>query len=110
MSQNIAQQRTPGSEQPQIGLPPVSTPVFDSDASAPRASASETLGGSTSADLHTGLGKPVGGMTSAELHHDGKAHRKRQGGNVQQYGVQAGAVDDNSRKDNSAKDSNFQDL
>jgi hypothetical protein len=36
-----------------------------------KTSASDSLGGSSSADVHTGLGKPAQGMTSNELHHDG---------------------------------------
>lgn len=35
-----------------------------------------TLQGTTSAEVDTGLGKPMGGETSTEKHHDGKAHRK----------------------------------
>ncbi|KAF2087047.1 hypothetical protein K490DRAFT_57123 [Saccharata proteae CBS 121410] len=34
-------------------------------------SASSTIGGATSADVHTGLGHPGQGMTSQELHGDG---------------------------------------
>ena len=43
-------------------------------------SASDTLGGSTSADVHTGLGHPGSGQTSSELRHDGEHHRKNAGG------------------------------
>ncbi|KAF5678477.1 hypothetical protein FHETE_1195 [Fusarium heterosporum] len=38
-------------------------------------SASDTLGGATSADVHTGLGKPESGQTSQELHGRGKKNR-----------------------------------
>ncbi|KAM0340754.1 hypothetical protein ACHAPU_010345 [Fusarium lateritium] len=38
-------------------------------------SASDTLGGVTSADVHTGLGKPESGQTSQELHGRGKKNR-----------------------------------
>lgn len=40
-------------------------------------SASDTLGGATSGDVYTGLGKPVQGQSSAELEHNGYPHRKR---------------------------------
>ncbi|KAI9672247.1 MAG: hypothetical protein M1831_002061 [Alyxoria varia] len=46
-------------------------------------SASATLGGATSADVHTGLGHPGGGMTSNEIKHDGSKHREKQGGGLQ---------------------------
>lgn len=39
--------------------------------------ASDTLTGATSADVHTGLGKPIDGQSSAEQHNDGKTHRAR---------------------------------
>ncbi|KAL8918435.1 MAG: hypothetical protein Q9208_007340 [Pyrenodesmia sp. 3 TL-2023] len=42
-------------------------------------SASSTLGGATSADVHTGMGKPIQGQTSSELH-GGKAGAGREGG------------------------------
>ena len=35
--------------------------------------ASSTLGGATSADVHTGLGHPGQGQTSKELRHDGQS-------------------------------------
>ncbi|KAI4129597.1 MAG: hypothetical protein LQ338_002171 [Usnochroma carphineum] len=41
--------------------------------------ASSTLGGATSGDVHKGLGKPVQGQTSSELH-GGKAGSGREGG------------------------------
>ncbi|KAM0326132.1 hypothetical protein ACHAQA_006725 [Verticillium albo-atrum] len=50
--------------------------------------ASETLGGATSADVHTGLGHPGAGMTSQEQH-GGK--RKSDGNGLE--GVGANAVD-----------------
>ncbi|KAI0318064.1 hypothetical protein OF83DRAFT_1118015 [Amylostereum chailletii] len=86
-----AQQPTP-SDEPQLGLSPIGTPVVDPDVSAPPPKASDTLTGPTSAELHTGLGHPGSGMTSHEVRHDGKAHRKREGGNVQQYGPQGGTT------------------
>ncbi|KAF2657654.1 hypothetical protein K491DRAFT_594533 [Lophiostoma macrostomum CBS 122681] len=42
-------------------------------------SASETLQGATSQDVHTGLGHPGQGQTSSELHHDGQHTRTKQG-------------------------------
>ncbi|KAF2874148.1 hypothetical protein BDV95DRAFT_565518 [Massariosphaeria phaeospora] len=41
--------------------------------------ASETLGGATSADVHTGMGHPGQGQTSTEVRHDGSHGRKKQG-------------------------------
>lgn len=38
---------------------------------------SDTLGGATSGDVYTGLGRPMQGQTSSELRHDGYPHRKR---------------------------------
>ncbi|GME58944.1 hypothetical protein BKCO1_5600032 [Neofusicoccum parvum] len=42
-----------------------------SSSSATPSSAADTLVGSTSSDVHTGLGHPGSGQTSAELRHDG---------------------------------------
>ncbi|KAK0622181.1 hypothetical protein DIS24_g11323 [Lasiodiplodia hormozganensis] len=42
-------------------------------------SASDTLLGATSADVHTGLGHPGQGQTSTELRHDGSHGRAKQG-------------------------------
>ncbi len=44
-----------------------------------KTTASDTLGGSTSADVHAGLGKPAQGMSSKELRHDGLPKRERPG-------------------------------
>ncbi|EJD34638.1 hypothetical protein AURDEDRAFT_131054 [Auricularia subglabra TFB-10046 SS5] len=57
------------------------------------ASVADILGGVTSGDVHAGIGHPGGGMSSKELRHDGKSHRKREGGGVQQFGHQGGATD-----------------
>ena len=43
-------------------------------------SASSTLGGATSADVYTGLGKPLQGETSVEQRHEGQHHRKNPAG------------------------------
>lgn len=42
--------------------------------------ASATLGGATSADVHTGLGHPGSGQTSTELRHEGQHTSKNVGG------------------------------
>ncbi|KAH7925900.1 hypothetical protein BV22DRAFT_1033507 [Leucogyrophana mollusca] len=68
--------------------------VVDKDASAenssprtpPAPTASSTLTGATSADVHEGLGMPGQGMSSKELRHDGQPGRKRQGQGVDQLG------------------------
>lgn len=52
----------------------------EADEDAPLTSASDTLGGATSADVHTGLGKPLQGQTSTEVRHEGEHHRKNPGG------------------------------
>jgi hypothetical protein len=44
-----------------------------------QADASDTIGGATSADVHTGLGHPGSGQTSTELRHDGQHTRKNPG-------------------------------
>lgn len=49
----------------------------DNADSSETTSASDTLGGATSADVHTGLGHPGSGMGSAEERHDGKTKRAR---------------------------------
>ncbi|KAI9797351.1 MAG: hypothetical protein M1833_005531 [Piccolia ochrophora] len=50
-------------------------------------SAADTLGGSTSADVHTGFGHPGQGMSSSEEHHDGKAHREKARGGLAGVGA-----------------------
>jgi hypothetical protein len=42
-------------------------------------SATDTLGGATSGDVHTGMGHPGQGETSTEVRHDGPHTRKREG-------------------------------
>ena len=75
-------------------MPHVGEVYYRNDASLDeRTSASDTLTGATSADVHYGHGQPVQGETSAQIYHDGQAHRKRQGGGVEQHGVQSGALD-----------------
>ena len=49
------------------------------DAAATSTSAADTLGGATSADVHTGYGHPGQGMTSNELRHDGKHTASKDG-------------------------------
>lgn len=50
-------------------------------------SASDTLGGATSADVHTGMGHPGAGMTSNELRHDGNKHRDAKAQGLQGVGA-----------------------
>ena len=45
-----------------------------------KTTASSTLGGATSGDVHTGMGHPGQGQTSNELRHDGQHTRKNPGG------------------------------
>lgn len=44
--------------------------------------------GSTSGDLHKGIGKPMQGMTSTELRHDGQHGRKHEKLGLTRYGMQ----------------------
>ncbi|KAK5005433.1 hypothetical protein LTR16_000524 [Cryomyces antarcticus] len=59
----------------------------DADAEAERTSASDTLGGATSADVHTGYGHPGQGQTSSELRNDGQHSRKRDGAGLEGVGA-----------------------
>lgn len=52
-------------------------------------SAADTLGGSTSADVHQGLGKPMQGQTNTELRHDGQHGRKHQSSGLEGVGATA---------------------
>ncbi|THH04346.1 hypothetical protein EW145_g5579 [Phellinidium pouzarii] len=62
--------------------------VVDKDPYAEPTTASDTLTGATSADVHDGYGHPGQGQTSAELHHDGQKGRKKQEVGVDQWGTQ----------------------
>ncbi|KAI5117283.1 hypothetical protein M0805_005608 [Coniferiporia weirii] len=61
--------------------------VVDRDPFAPQTTASDTLTGTTSADVHTGYGHPGQGQTSSELRHDGQHGRKKQELGADQYGA-----------------------
>ena len=62
-----------------LEVPPVGMEPGDElhEASAP------TVGGTTSADVHTGLGKPIDGQSSSEQHNNGKTHRARENQGLQ---------------------------
>lgn len=64
----------------QTEVPSQASYPADADEDAPFTSASDTLGGATSADVHTGLGKPLQGQSSTEVRHEGQHHRKNPGG------------------------------
>ena len=68
--------------------------------------AQDTLPGSTSADVHTGLGHPGAGQSSAEMRHDGQKGRKNPGQGLQ--GVGASGVREFKTADES--DPKFKDL
>ncbi|GES62194.1 hypothetical protein ATEIFO6365_0005017000 [Aspergillus terreus] len=55
-----------------------------------KTSASDTLMGATSQDVHTGLGHPGGGQTSSELRHDGQHGRKNPGVGLEGVGANKG--------------------
>ncbi|KAJ5124137.1 uncharacterized protein N7515_007962 [Penicillium bovifimosum] len=59
------------------------------DKEATYTSVSDTLHGSTSADLNRGIGKPMQGQTSTEMRHDGQHGRKNPGRSVDAYGPNA---------------------
>lgn len=61
-------------------------PVDDVPAGQNAPSASDTIGGATSADVSTGLGHPGSGQTSRELRHDGG---KTQGSGLEGVGATA---------------------
>jgi len=82
---SIQSARTVGEPYP-LSPAPDSRTVMDRDPYASPTTASDTLTGATSADVHDGLGHPGSGMSSAEMRHDGRAHRKRQGQGVDTYG------------------------
>ncbi|CEO59537.1 hypothetical protein PMG11_04211 [Penicillium brasilianum] len=50
-------------------------------------SAESTLRGATSADVHTGFGKPLVGQTGVEVAHDGAHGRKKQRGSLEGVGA-----------------------
>lgn len=52
-----------------------------------KTTASSTLGGATSGDVHTGLGKPLQGQTSNELRHGGAHTSTKQGGGLAGVGA-----------------------
>lgn len=76
----------PGTAPPERTFEPNPTSEFPSQSlndqqdSSTYTSASSTLGGATSADVHTGLGKPLQGETSVEQRHEGQHQRKNPGG------------------------------
>ncbi|KAI0064857.1 hypothetical protein BV25DRAFT_1914017 [Artomyces pyxidatus] len=56
------------------GLPALSTPVIDEDASAPRVTALDTLTGATSAELDRGPGHPAADLSDRQAVRDAKMH------------------------------------
>ena len=78
--------------------------VFTSDrvtdpnpfAGPPRAE--DTLGGSDSSELHSGLGVPYSGQTNNEERHNGQHGRHRQKFGLEQFGAsQGGRSEDHSQ-------------
>ncbi|KAL9125057.1 MAG: hypothetical protein Q9217_005684 [Psora testacea] len=63
-----------------------------------KTAASDTLGGATSRDVHTGMGHPGQGMTSNELRHDGKHTSKKEGSGLAGVGA-SGASSTNKMVD-----------
>lgn len=68
-------------------VPPVANQMDDADISSEQASAADTVGGSTSADVHQGLGHPGQGQSSAEIRHDGQSKRNNPGASLQGVGA-----------------------
>ncbi|KAI1391758.1 uncharacterized protein F4822DRAFT_388369 [Hypoxylon trugodes] len=50
----------------------------------------DTLGGTTSQAVHTGLGKPIQGQTGAELHGDNQGRRKKEHAGLEGVGASVG--------------------
>ena len=59
----------------------------NADPEAEQTKASDTIIGSTSGDVHTGLGHPGAGQSSAEMRHDGEKGRKNPGQGLQGVGA-----------------------
>lgn len=68
-------------------VPPIANMREDADITSEQAYAEDTITGSTSADVHTGLGHPGQGQTSAEIRHDGEKGRKNPGKGLQGVGA-----------------------
>ena len=60
-------------------------------------SATSTLQGASSGDVHTGLGHPGQGMSSAEQRHDGGSHRDAKAGGLQGVGASGAGHADQQR-------------
>ena len=60
--------------------------------------ASSTLGGATSQDVHKGMGKPAVGQTSAEIRHECEAHRKHPGAGLTGVGASGKGADVDARR------------
>ncbi|KAK7631531.1 hypothetical protein BKA81DRAFT_349254 [Phyllosticta paracitricarpa] len=76
-----AQAYPPGSAPTSKTYEPNPDPT-DTATGSTHASAADTIPGSTSASVHTGLGHPGAGQTSSELRHDGQKHRDHQRGGL----------------------------
>lgn len=85
--------------------PRVGEVYVDRDASAPRASAADTLNGATSQDVHDGLGHPGSGQTRAERDHEGQHHRKRNAIPLDAYG--SGVIPQNESEIDRSTDSSL---
>ena len=68
-------------------IPPVANISNHADPESEQASATDTITGASSADVHTGLGHPGAGQTSSELRHDGENTRKSPGKGLQGVGA-----------------------
>ncbi|KAJ4132622.1 hypothetical protein NW754_015439 [Fusarium falciforme] len=81
-----AEQYTPGTAPPEHSFEPQTSSEYPTQAPGMEGgvSASDTLQGATSADVHTGLGHPGSGMTSQE-EHGGK--RKKVGAGLEGVGA-----------------------
>lgn len=69
-----------------------------------KTTASDTLGGATSGDVHTGLGHPGQGQTSSELRHDGEHTSKKHGGGLAGVGASVGSSNQMVDKDTQPKE------
>lgn len=69
-----------------------------------KTTASSTLSGATSGDVHTGSGHPGQGQTSTELRHDGQHTSKKQGGGLAGVGASVGSSNQMVDKDTQPKE------
>ncbi|KAF2480924.1 hypothetical protein BDY17DRAFT_254649 [Neohortaea acidophila] len=79
-------------------------PTDEAPPQATNAAAEDTILGSTSGDVHTGLGHPGSGQSSTEIRHDGEKGRNNPGKSVQGVGESTQNFETNDERDPQYKD------